>query len=317
MENIEQQHTSAEQSGGFAGIGGPGVPLVGIVGMGTMGGALARHLLEAGYRVVGCDVEAEAVRAFQARGGSALPSAAAVADAADLVITSLPSVAAFEEVATGPAGLGAGSSSRVRVVVETSTLPLEVKEAGRAFLALRSIEMIDCPISGTGAQMAVKDVAFYMSGEPVALASAQVVLAACSRAQFDLGAFGNGTKLKLVANHLVAIHNASAAEALVLAERGGIDPAVALEALMAGAGTSRMLEMRGSMMVDRHFTDATMKVRTFQKDVDIITEFARQARCPLPVFAAAAQLNLAALASGHGEDDTASVHAVIEGLAGA
>lgn len=291
-------------------------PVVGVVGLGTMGGAIARHLLEAGYEVVGLDPRDEAVAAFTVFGGVQVSSPAAVAEEADLVILSLPTVAAFEEVTSGLVGFRTVAGPRAWVVLETSTLPLAVKELGRVRLAESSMELLDCPISGTGAQMASKDVAFYLSGESGAVASVRAVLASCSRDQFDVGPFGNGTKMKLVANHLVAIHNASAAEALVLATRAGLDPAIALRALLAGAGTSRMLEMRGPMMVARDYAPATMKVRTFQKDLDIITAFAREFECPLPVFTAAAQLNLAALAEGHDEEDTASVYTVIERLAG-
>jgi 3-hydroxyisobutyrate dehydrogenase-like beta-hydroxyacid dehydrogenase len=142
------------------------------------------------------------------------------------------------------------------------------------------------------------------------------VLAGFSREVIGMGAFGNGTRLKLVANLLVAIHNVAAAEALLLAERAGLDPRAALAALTAGAGTSRMLEVRGPLMVDGSYGTASMRVMTFQKDLDIISGFARALDCQAPVFGAAAQVHLAALAQGHGGDDTASVFEVLRRLAG-
>ena len=163
--------------------------------------------------------------------------------------------------------------------------------------------------------MRTKDVVVYASGDTAALARVEPVLAAFSRDRIDVGAFGNGTKLKLVANLLVAIHNVAAAEALLVAERAGLDPRAALAALTAGAGTSRMLEVRGPLMLEGAY-GATMRVRTFAKDLDIIAEFARGLSCPTPLFAAAAQVHLAALAQGHADDDTASVFAVLRLLAG-
>lgn len=299
--------TAAEGSGAAR-------PVVGIVGLGIMGGAMARHLLAAGYEVVGHDVAEAPTKAFTDAGGTALEDAAAVAGAADVMILSLPSTAAFEAVA---ARLATATGTRVRAIADTSTMPLDLKIQVRDQLAGNELELLDCPISGTGAQMADKDAVFYLSGEPAALAMAEPVLADCGKGVFGLGAFGNGTRLKLVANHLVTIHNASAAEAMSLARHGGIDPAVALEALVAGAGTSRMLELRGPMMVAGDYEPPTMKVEVFMKDVEIITGFARKSGVPLPVFAAAAQLHLAALACGMGGLDTAAVHAVTERLAGA
>lgn len=293
----------------------PAPAAAGIVGLGTMGGAMARHLLAAGYTVYGRDVRQECVDDFVAAGGVAAPSAAAVAEKADTVIVSLPSVAAFEEVTAGADGL-IGAARTGHVVIETSTLPLEVKEHAHQAFAHRGAALLDCPVSGTGAQLRVKDVALYVSGDPAAAERARPVLAAFSRAQIGLGEFGNGSRLKFVANLLVAIHNAAAAEALLLAERAGLDPAAALDALTAGAGTSRMLEVRGPLMTAGDFGTPAMRVRTFQKDVDIIGSFARAVGCPTPLFATAAQLNLAALAQGHADEDTASVFAVLRRLAG-
>ncbi|MGH9108508.1 MAG: NAD(P)-dependent oxidoreductase [Acidimicrobiales bacterium] len=295
---------------------GAGGPVVGIVGLGIMGGAMARHLLAAGYEVVGHDVAEAPAAAFTEAGGSTLDSAAAVASAADAVILSLPSVAAFREVVGGRGGLASTAGARARVVVDTSTMPLELKLAAHEELAGHGLELLDCPVSGTGAQMAAKDAVFYTSGDPAALDLAEPILARCGKGVYRLGALGNGTRLKVVANHLVTIHNASAAEAMTLARHGGIDPGVALEALVAGAGTSRMLELRGPMMVAGTYQPPTMKVDVFMKDIEIITDFARQVGCPLPVFAAAAQLHVAALACGWGGADTAAVHAVVERLAG-
>jgi 3-hydroxyisobutyrate dehydrogenase-like beta-hydroxyacid dehydrogenase len=288
---------------------------VGVVGLGTMGGSMARHLIAAGYQVIGCDTEPDRITAFADLGGVPAASPAGVAAQADIVILSLPSVRAFEDVTAGPAGLTEAARPGL-VVIETSTLPLGVKQRAHELLAARGVVLLDCPISGTGAQIRTKDIAIYASGDPAALERVSPVLAAFSRARFDLGAFGNGSRLKFVANLLVAIHNASAAEALLVAERAGLDLRTTLEALTAGAGTSRMLEIRGPLMIDGDYGDATMRVRTFQKDLDIIAGFTREIGCPAPLFATAAQLNLAALVQGHANEDTASVFAVLRQFAG-
>jgi 3-hydroxyisobutyrate dehydrogenase-like beta-hydroxyacid dehydrogenase len=142
------------------------------------------------------------------------------------------------------------------------------------------------------------------------------VLAAFSRVQYEVGAFGNGMHMKLIANHLVTVHHTAAAEALLFARRAGLDPALALQALSDGAGSSRMLEVRGPMMLTGDFSHANMRLEYYQKDIDLINDLARTARCPLPLFSASAQLHLAALAQGRLDEDPACVYAVLEGMTG-
>lgn len=298
---------------GNSGANGPArEPVAGVIGLGTMGGAMARHLLAAGFDVVGYDPEELPLAAFAAAGGRPAADPAGVATAADVVLLSLPSEAAFEDVVDGPQGIAAAAPGRAGVVVETSTLSLEVKERGRARLSEVSVDLLDCPISGTGAQMAAGDAVFYLSGEEAAAATAEPLLEACGRGVFRLGTFGNGTRLKLVANHLVTVHNSSAAEALGLARSGGIDLSVALPALVAGAGMSRMLEVRGPMMVAEEYVPPTMRVSTFMKDIAIIREFAGRTGCALPVFEAAAALHEQARDAGWQDADPASVFSVVD-----
>jgi 3-hydroxyisobutyrate dehydrogenase-like beta-hydroxyacid dehydrogenase len=136
-----------------------------------------------------------------------------------------------------------------------------------------------------------------------------------ARTHFFLGPFGAGSKMKFLANLLVAIHNVSTAEALVLGMKAGLDPATMVNVLGAGAGSSRMLQIRGPMMARNDYRDATMKVGVWQKDMRIITEFARDLDCPTPLFAATSSLYNAAMAQGFAEADTASVCAVLESWA--
>jgi 3-hydroxyisobutyrate dehydrogenase-like beta-hydroxyacid dehydrogenase len=121
--------------------------------------------------------------------------------------------------------------------------------------------------------------------------------------------------MKFIANLLVAIHNVAAAEALVLGMKSGLDPAQVLKVISNGAGTSRMLEVRGPMMVKGDYSEATMKVAVWQKDMKIIGEYARSIDCPTPLFLASAPFYTAAMAMGRGDEDTGSVCAVLEEMA--
>ncbi len=285
---------------------------IGISGLGIMGSAMAANLARAGFRVLGYDPVPAARRALKRAGGAALRSNGELARRCEVVITSLPSAAALASVAQELAG----KAKRDLLVVETSTLPIEAKEGARRVAARAGATLLDCPLSGTGAQARTKDLAVYASGPRAAYRRAVPVLEGFARAHYHVGPFGAGSKMKFLANLLVAIHNVSAAEALVLAMKAGLDPALVVRVVGDGAGSSRMFQVRGPMMVAGDYSEATMKVDVWQKDMAIIADFARALGCPTPLFQASAPFYTAALAAGRGRQDTAAVCAVLEGLAG-
>jgi len=283
---------------------------VGVIGLGIMGSAMAANLVRGGFRVVGYDPVPEAGRQLKRAGGEPLKDARGVADSAATLITSLPSASALIQVASELAQFG-----RKVIVIETSTLPIEVKEQARATLARRGAVLLDCPLSGTGAQARTKDLAVYASGDAASYRAVVPVLEAFSRVNYYVGPFGNGSKMKFAANLLVAIHNVAGAEAMVLAMKSGLDPALAYKVLTDGAGSSRMFQVRGPMMVKGDYaSDVTMKLSVWQKDMNVIAEFAKANGCPTPLFSATAPLYIAATATDASED-TGAVCAVIEKMA--
>jgi len=281
---------------------------VGVIGLGIMGSAMSGNLIAAGFGVLGYDVLAGRRGALSKAGGQAARSVRDVAARAPIIITSLPSEDALRSVAAELAL----AQHRDRIVIETSTLPIATKEHARKLLAEKGIALLDCPLSGTGAQAKVKDLAVYASGARGAYRRCIPVFEAFARTHYFLGPFGAGSKMKFLANLLVAIHNVSTAEALVLGMKAGLDPATMVKVLGDGAGSSRMLQIRGPMMARNDYRDATMKVGVWQKDMRIITEFAREHDCPTPLFAATTAIYNAAMALGFAEADTASVCAVLE-----
>jgi 3-hydroxyisobutyrate dehydrogenase-like beta-hydroxyacid dehydrogenase len=286
-------------------------PTVGMIGLGIMGSAMSFNLLRAGFSVIGYDV-APRRRAEHARaGGAAARGPRDVAQRAKIIITSLPSAGALAQVASE-----LGSSARGTIVIETSTLPIPVKEGARDVLARRGVILLDCPLSGTGAQARAKDLLIYVSGDRTAYGKTVPVLEGFTSANYYVGAFGAGSKMKFVANLLVAIHNVAAAEAMVLGMKAGLDPALILKVVAGGAGGSRMFQVRGPMMVKGDYSEATMKNEVWQKDMTIIGDFARELDCPTPLFAASAPIYNAAMAMGLGKEDTGAVCAVLEQMAG-
>jgi L-threonate 2-dehydrogenase len=292
--------------------------VVGLIGLGVMGSAIGNLLIASGAEVWGYDVASARQQAFEAAGGQGGRSPADVSRHCPVVLTSLPSAEAFREVVCGADGLVGAGSSGANLVVELSTLALGDKLAGYDVLASIGCVLADAPLSGTGAQARTGDlVAFVSADAAVDRDRATAILRRFTRAQYDVGEFGNGSKFKYVANLLVAIHNVAAAEALVLAERAGLDLATVLAAVGDGAGTSRMFEVRGPLMAERAYQEATVRLEVFLKDVAIIGDFAAEACVPTPLFEASRQVYLAALAEGRSDDDTACVAEVLRGATGA
>jgi len=279
-----------------------------MIGLGIMGSAMAVNLIKAGFRVVGYDPLEACRKRHQRAGGIVAGSASDVASAADIVIASLPSAAALSRVAREISG----RKTKQLIVIETSTLQIEAKERARKRLATAGATLLDCPLSGTGAQARTGDLAVYGSGSASKYRKSLPVMKGFSRSQYYLGRFGNGSKMKFAANLLVAIHNVSSAEAVILARRAGLDPAVAVKVLGDGAGSSRMLQVRGPLMVRRSYLPATVTNETWRKDMKIIGEFARRLKSPTPLFSATRAIYNAAMAQGRAKQDTAAVCAVLE-----
>jgi L-threonate 2-dehydrogenase len=285
---------------------------VAVIGLGIMGGAIARNLSAAGFRVSGFDIDSPRAAAATSSGVAVRGSAMEAASDADLVLTSLPNVAALDETVARLV-----VAPRVDLIVaELSTLPIEAKETARDRLAGVGIVMLDCPLSGTGAQAVTRDLALYGSGDEAAFARCRKAFAGFARVSHYLGPFGNGSRMKFVANLLVAVHNVAAAEAIVLGTKAGLDPECILEVIGSGAGTSRIFELRGPMMARGVYTPPTATMHVLQKDSAIIAAFARALGVDTPMLAAAAPLYDEAETQGYADEDVGAVHAVLARRAG-
>jgi 3-hydroxyisobutyrate dehydrogenase-like beta-hydroxyacid dehydrogenase len=281
---------------------------VGVIGLGIMGGAFASNLAAAGWDVTGTDVSAPRKREAQKAGVTLAQSAAEVAKSSPVVLTSLPKPQALMDVAREIAA----AKLSPRIVVEMSTFEISDKEKARRVLEKAGHTMLDCPVSGTGAQAKARDLVFYASGDSKAVKKLKPMFEAFGRHVYDVGEFGNGSKMKYVANLLVAIHNVASAEAMVLGMKAGLDPQQVFDLIKIGAGNSRVFELRAPMMVKNRYDDATMKIKVWDKDMDVIGKYAKALRVPTPTFTATIPVYNKAEAMGLGMQDTAAVCAVLE-----
>lgn len=284
----------------------------GIIGLGIMGGAMSTNLVQSGWRVHGFDPDPAARDAAKAAGVTVHDNLAALVQASPVIMTSLPSPAALH--ATAAAIVAAGAPARV--VVEASTMALEDKIKFGETLGAAGHYALDCPISGTGSQAKNRDLVIYASGDSAAIESIKPFFDGFARATHDVGAYGNGSRMKYVANLLVAIHNVASAEAMVLGMKAGLDPKQVVDLIGAGAGTSRVFELRAPMMASGEYEPATMKVSIWQKDMAIIGQFATALGVPTPLLSACIPVYASAMSLGHASHDTAAVCDVLQRMAG-
>ena len=284
---------------------------VGVIGLGIMGGAFAKNLAAAGWRVVGYDISAARRREAARAGVEIARDAAGVAAAAPTVLTSLPKPQALMETVRA---IAAAKLKRL-LLVEMSTFAISDKEKAAHALAKAGHQMLDTPVSGTGSQANNRDLIFYASGDPRLIKRLRPMFRAFGREVYDVGAFGNGSKMKYVANLLVAINNVASAEAMVLGMKAGLPPKLIYDLITPGAGNSRVFELRGRMMVKGNYKDVTMKIDVWDKDMRVIGNYARKIKVPTPMFDASKGIYIKAMKSGFGAQDTAAVCAVLEKMA--
>ena len=290
---------------------------MGMIGLGIMGGAMAEALLKAGYTVTGFDVVSAAKQRLKAAGGKALANSTQVLEASDVVLVSVATSAALAQVAEQLCQAPKRPAGQRALVVETSTLPIEDKQAFAAAMKRAGLDVMDCPISGTAVRMKDRAWTMFASGSKAAYKRVEPVLGVFTDNVPYVGAYGNGSKMKFAANHLVAIYNVACAESVNLARKMGLDPKDVL-ALFGNSPVigNGVMRLRVPFMIDRRYTPATMKVEVWQKDMQVIGDMAKSVDCPTPLFSACAPIYSAAMAQGLAQSDTASVSEVLARMAG-
>jgi 3-hydroxyisobutyrate dehydrogenase-like beta-hydroxyacid dehydrogenase len=287
---------------------------IAVVGVGLLGSAVASRLLAGGFTVKGYDTRANQLAALSSRGlepASSLKDAAAGAEA---VFTILPTPDAVETTIAGPGGL-LTVMSRSAPLIQMSTispaLTRRLADAARS----AGIGFLDAPMSGTSAMVERGDCTIFAGGDAALIAVCQPVFAAVAKRTTHVGPVGSASLAKLAANLLVALNTAALAEALVLGTKGGLPPQVLLDILKDSAGASRMVDVRGPLMVEHRF-EPQMKLELFLKDFRLMLEEAQRLGVALPLTSLTQQLCTAAVSDGRGGDDLAVLITTLEKMAG-
>ena len=261
---------------------------IGSIGLGAMGGSYAKFLIEDNYTVYGVDPDTQNAEIFTSLGGVLLNNISELVDKCNVIILSLPTVPIFKEVINEIEVNG--KSNETKILIDMNTVSLDDKIETKNKLEKLNINMVDAPVSGTGAQAKVKDIVVMSSGDKIIVNECDEIFRSFSKQNIYVGDFGNGIKFKILANLLVTVHNTVTAEALLLGQKVGLEEKMIYEVLNAGAATSVMLDKRMPLMINKNYEPATASMRIFLKDIDVITDYLKSNNISSPTFEAAANL---------------------------
>jgi 2-hydroxy-3-oxopropionate reductase len=282
---------------------------VGVVGLGAMGTPIARNLLKRGHNVTVFARRAEAMAPLIGAGAAGASSPAEVASKSDVTITMVIDTAAVEEVALGPRGIIEGARAG-SVVVDHSTIDPDGARRIASALRLRAIDMLDAPVSGGSAVAEAGTLSIMAGGEEAVLERVRPILESYGKAIVHIGPSGAGQVAKACNQICTIVNTLGTAEAMLMAERAGIDPWKVKDVLMTGFGASRMLDMQAPKMIARNF-EGKVESRLHYKDIHIVLAMARALGIELPASMAAARVLTELQKRGGGRSDTAAVFAVL------
>jgi 3-hydroxyisobutyrate dehydrogenase-like beta-hydroxyacid dehydrogenase len=287
---------------------------IGFVGLGAMGGRLAGRLLASGNVVYGTNRTRGKADALVERGLIWRDSPREVAEQAEVVFSMVTDTAALEAITRGPHGILAGLRPG-SVYVDMSTV--SPAASGEIADRVREVDaaMLDAPVSGSVPAAETGSLAIMVGGDPAAFARVEPLLRELGQTITHVGANGQALIMKLAVNISLAVQMIAFGEGVLLAERGGVDPELAIGVLTSSAVGSPMLRTRGPLLLDRP-DEAWFDVNLMHKDVDLALEQGRSLHVPLPSTAIAGNLLTSAQALGYGDQDIVAVFDVLEQLAG-
>ena len=276
---------------------------IGVIGLGVMGGEYAKHLLLKGFRVNGHDQNPEMKSKINRHGGVFHKKLGNWLKDCDAVLLSLPNSEAMFSTVKKIVEL----KIKNMPVVETGTFNIGEKLKARDILKRNNLILLDCPVSGTGAQAASGDLVILGSGNQETIRKCKPWLETFSRKVINVGDFGNGMKFKMVANLAVILHNIVAAESLVFAEQLKLDPNKVYDVLSEGAGASKMLQLRMPLMISGSYKPPTANLDIYAKDIDIISQGIKSSKSFSPLFDVAVEIYNETFKNLDKNNDAASV----------
>jgi len=288
---------------------------IGFVGLGAMGLPMARNLLKGGHDVAGHDIDPGAMAAFAAAGGRTAASGAEAARAAQLVVTMLPKAEHIRAALCGPDGILDTLDESALLVNMSIILPGETDEIA-ALLAARGRRMLDSPVGRSAMEAERGTLLILASGAAQDKETARAALLCMGNQIIDCGEVGGGSRVKIVNNFMGISLNALTAEALTLAEAGGLDIGLALEVMRGTIAGLGHMSITYPNKVLRGDLSPGFKVDLAHKDLGLALAMGASCHAATPMGAAAFQSYSVARAQGRGEQDYSAIYPTLRSLAG-
>jgi 2-hydroxy-3-oxopropionate reductase len=283
---------------------------IGFIGLGTMGAPMARNLLKRGFALTVWARRPEAIAPLVSAGAIPGESAAGVASSSDIVMTMVTDTRAVEDVILGSRGVANGARPGV-LVVDHSTIDPDATKRIAGELQARGLDMLDAPVSGGGGAAEAGTLAIMVGGSAASLERATPALSCYGKSIVHIGPNGAGQVAKACNQICTIVNQLGAAEAMLLAERAGVDPRAVKEALMGGFAASRMLDLQAPKMIARDF-QGKVESRLHHKDIHIVLDLARSLGIELPASTAAADVLDRLQQRGGARHDAAEIFTVLE-----
>jgi len=275
---------------------------VGLVGVGKIGLPIAENLIKSGYRVLG--YRRSSLAEFEKIGGIPARSAADIGAQTDIVLTCLPSAEALDDVVQGKQGL-AHSARPGQIVVELGSHLIPDKERQIAPLAAKGAVFLDGEVGGTPTMVTARKAVVYLAGDAAAAKKAEEIVRGFSDICVYFGPFGAASKVKLINNLLVAVHQVATAEAVALALKTGVDIDLLIKAVASGSGGSMQFGLRAPWMAQRRFLPAHGTGYGISHYFELIADLADRVGVATPMLDRAIEVHQRVIELGLGELDNA------------
>ena len=287
----------------------------GYLGVGAMGQPMAFKLLDAGHGLTVYDINDAAMQPLLDRQARRASSPRELADRCEIVFVSLPTLAAFREVAFGAAGLDKGSA--IKLLVNTCTIGVPFVKEIEAAMAVRGVTVVDCPISGGPAGARAGTLSVMVSGDPAAVERVRPLISRWGSTVTVAGDKpGAAQVLKLTNNILFAVSLAATSEAFVMGAKGGLDPEIMVNAINAGSGRNGATQtVIPTVVLDRSF-DYGAALHILMKDIDLAIAQGEELGVPMWVCQAARLVYKHAIYAGAADNDISTLVRHIERSAG-
>lgn len=287
---------------------------IGFIGLGVMGTPMALNLIRAGHPLQVYDVRPEAIRELIKAGAEDGRTPARIGEVCPIVFTMLPDSPQVEEVINGKNGVLEGAPAGTIIVDMSSISPLVAKKlAGLA--EKKGVKMLDAPVSGGEPKAKDGTLSIMVGGKPEVFQEVEDLLLIMGSSAILLGDIGSGNICKLANQIMVALHLASMSEAMVFAEKAGVDPEKVFQAIRGGLAGSAVLDAKMPLILERNFKPGG-PIRMHTKDLINVRDTALEMDAPIPLTAQVMEMMKALKADGKAEDDHGGLIQYHEKLAG-